>query len=258
MDTEKTRQTLRRRADIPNSDIEDIIGRAEVLQNEAETSASSHASLAEVEAVAEELDINPAYVEQAIEQLRGEREAQSQQLEQARRTRSRWLRRSGLTLAAFGALSLLGGGGLAFTGASQLNQQAQTVQQHQMALETAFNRQATLAPQLAALAGADPTPVLQAAQALRDAQGPAARRAASADLGAQMSVAIGQVPGSADGSANQRLLNLQYEIVGASNRIEAEAGRYDAAAAEWLRLADSLGGRVALTVGLSEAPVGLP
>ena len=257
MDTEKTRQTLRRRADIPNEDIDDIIERAEMLQNAENEHSSSHATLEEVEAVAEELDIAPNYVEDAIQAMRAERDTQSQG--EARRTtlRRRWLKRTGLVAAVFSALSMIGGVGVGMTGASALSNQAQVVAQHEMALSAAYNRQATLAPQFTALAGADNAAVLLAAQALREASDPAAKRVASTNLGAEMSVAIGQIPRLEEGSTSQRLLNLQYEIVGSSNRIEAETGRYDAATAEWNRLAQSMSGRLALSLGLAETPIGL-
>ena len=65
-------ETLRRRKDIPDDEVEELVARAAKLQDEAQVSVSNRASSDDVEAVAAELDIAPEFVEQAIQGWRNE------------------------------------------------------------------------------------------------------------------------------------------------------------------------------------------
>jgi hypothetical protein len=65
-------ETLRRRKDIPDNEVEELVARAAKLQDEAHAGVSNRASSNDVEAVAAELDIAPEFVEQAIQGWRKE------------------------------------------------------------------------------------------------------------------------------------------------------------------------------------------
>lgn len=69
-----TKETLRRRKDIPDDQVEELVSRAARLQDQALASPEG-ASESEIAAVAEELDIDPQYVEAAIAQWRTEQES---------------------------------------------------------------------------------------------------------------------------------------------------------------------------------------
>ena len=62
-----TKETLLRRKDIPDHAVEELIARAAQLQDESQNNADT-ASAAQIVAVAEELDIEERYVQQAIEE----------------------------------------------------------------------------------------------------------------------------------------------------------------------------------------------
>ena len=72
-----TKETLRMRRDIPDDHVEELVARAAQLQEEAEK-PSETASEDEIEAVASELNIDPKYVEAAIEEWRQDDSARPQ------------------------------------------------------------------------------------------------------------------------------------------------------------------------------------
>ena len=67
-----TEETLRRRRDIPDEAIEELVAKAAKLQDDAVLAADRMASSQDIEAVASELNIAPEFVEQAIESWRSE------------------------------------------------------------------------------------------------------------------------------------------------------------------------------------------
>ena len=64
-----TKETLRRRKDIPDDQVEELVARAAQLQDESKRTPDT-ASPSEIMAVAGELDIDPKYVEAAIDEWR--------------------------------------------------------------------------------------------------------------------------------------------------------------------------------------------
>lgn len=254
MQTSETREALRRRPDVPDDEIDDVIGRAAALQDAARAHDRSHATAEEVAEVAAELDIAPEYVDQAIAALRQEKQAVVAATAERAATRSRNLRSVGLVLAALAALGGLGVGGGAAVGAARLNPVALEVEQTEARLDAALDRQVALAPQLTALAGADATAVKAAADAGSKAETVPGRLEAAATLNQAMAEAIGRIQADDDEQAQQRLLNLQYEVVGTWNRIETERGRYDEALTRWEHVAGGLTGRLALATGLVQPP----
>lgn len=122
-----TKEILLRRKDIPDECVEELVARASALQEQAQTATDGHASEAEVTRVAEELDIAPEYVNQAIEQWRGETAAAATDETQVRirsrgRTMMRWMLGGLVVTTAIGAaltfasVSIFGWKGLAGLG----------------------------------------------------------------------------------------------------------------------------------------------
>ena len=119
-----TKEILLRRKDIPDECVEDLVARASTLQDEAQSARAGHASEAEITRVAEELDIAPEYVNQAIEQWRSETATATKNETQVRirsrgRTMMRWML-GGLVVAiaigaalTFASVSIFGWKGLA-------------------------------------------------------------------------------------------------------------------------------------------------
>ena len=248
MSTTSTREALRRRPDVPNEDIDDIIARASELQDADRAHDADHATVAEVEAVAEELDIDASYVEKAINAIRADR------LEQASiaKNRTRWLSWIGMGLVALG---LVFGGGIgagAVVGSARLGPVAEQVDTTAAKLDQALDRQAALAPQLVALAGGEIEAVSVAAETAKSAEDLPARLEAAEGLNLAMAEAIGKIEAQGNDQAQQRLLNLQYEVVGTWNRIDTERGRHDEAVAAWTRVAESMTGRMALATGMAQ------
>ena len=67
-----TTEILRRRRDIPDTEVEALVERAAQLQEQEQATQENHATAAEIADVAAELDIDPRYVEQAIQSWRAE------------------------------------------------------------------------------------------------------------------------------------------------------------------------------------------
>ncbi len=98
-------ETLRRRSDIPDEHVEELISRASRLQDDARKTEEG-ASESEIVAVAQELDIDPQYVEAAIAQWRNEQEDTSVVASRARvKQRGKTLMKGALIL---GGLVLVG------------------------------------------------------------------------------------------------------------------------------------------------------
>ncbi len=70
-----TTEMLRRRRDIPDTEVEALVERAAQLQEREQAAQDNHATAAEIAEVAAELDIDPRYVEQAIQSWRAETSA---------------------------------------------------------------------------------------------------------------------------------------------------------------------------------------
>jgi len=122
-----TKEILLRRKDIPDECVEELVARASALQEEAQAATTGHASEAEITRVAEELDIAPEYVNQAIEQWRGETETGTMDETQVRirsrgQTMMRWMLGGLLVTTVIGAaltfasVSIFGWKGLAGVG----------------------------------------------------------------------------------------------------------------------------------------------
>lgn len=230
---------LQQRSDVPNRDIDDIIGIASELQEEARRSRG--ASVSDVEAVAEELDIDPAYVEEAIGVLQDRRRAEEEARALQGMQRRKLVRVAGIV--AGGVLLLLVG--LTLTGAARLSSAHADVQSAQVQLDTVLQRQASLAPQLVALAGGNASGLLTMASAV--GEGPMTSRIQASDrLSAELARRLGALPAAVGES--QRA-NLQHELTGAANRITVERRRLAEAQVAYDRVASGMSASLARGLG---------
>lgn len=247
------RDTLRDRADVPDADIDDIIEIAARRQEEARAPDRT-ASRAEVEAVARELDIAPEHVEAAITELREQRAAEAE----TRRAAEAWSTRRRRQVLIGGALAVLipvvGGLGAASLGAGEVHAAAAETHAAEARLDAVFERQAALAPQIVAAAGAGGAEVVAAAEALRQAPTMEARLDASAHLGMVMAASLGGLPPATDAATSTLRLQVQDDLTGTQNRITVELRRYREARSAWETAAGSGLGAWSVAVGFAEAP----
>ena len=122
-------ETLLRRQDIPDDEVQEIIARAAKLQDNDAASRKNLASDADVAAVAKELDIEAHHVEAAIAQWREEKEIKPAleahtRIKNRGQTMMRWAIASFIilgilgTAAAVGSVAAFGWVGLAGIGAA--------------------------------------------------------------------------------------------------------------------------------------------
>jgi hypothetical protein len=253
---EATRQRLLERADIDNDDIDDIIEIAAQL-HQAELDAAEGASIEEVQAVAEELDIPAAYVEQAIAVLHTQRE-EHQDRERKATLRATERRRviiiaglSGLGVAA--ALAVAAGTAVA-DAADSLAVAASNVEQHAAYVELVLDRQAGLVPQLLALSGGEPGELMPLATALSAAGPLEARLEASKALDLALGASLAALPAPQDDTEAIQRLGLTHELTGVQNRRATELRRLEDAQAEWTRASRLWGAGVALALGMAAEP----
>lgn len=251
-----TREEIRTRQDVDEDDVDDVVGLAAQLQAAARAEQDDRASVDEVKDVAAELDIAPQFVEQAITKLKGDREAalraraeaEKRAASEAALARSRRSAAAAIagTLLLVAALAV---GGLGMAGRSAVVEAQHVAEQHEADLIGVLDRQRSLVPQIAALSGAQlDVPALPADATVEQ------RLAAADALGAELTRAFAALPPSADEAANQQRLNLSYEIAGAQNRIDFARKGWDDANRAWAAAADSPSGRVAVVLGMADAP----
>lgn len=236
----EARELLRRRGDVSERDIDDIIGIAAELQ-QAERDRASAPTVEDVQRVASELDIEPGYVQQAIEVLARRRASEAERKRQEEAARAQILARARNVLLG-GALTLLlallVAAGLGGVGVSPvLGAQAQ-LQSSERALVAVLDRQEQLVPSLVALAGGE----LRLPEVADDAS-IEERLAASEALARALAEALAALP--ADTATEQTRLNLQHEISGSANRIAVERRRWEQARAERQAASRTLTGRLA-------------
>ena len=253
---ESLRSSLRARPDIPDEDIDDVIGIAAELQAH-DRAESEGASLAEVEAVARELDIEPHYIDDALEELNRRRAAaaatnQKAALQAQERKRTAGI---GVATAVVVGLLMLGGLGVAVQAASQdLAAAATNVEHARSYLDGVLDRQAALVPQLVALSGGDPEPLRAAADQLREADSLDARLDASRALDAELARTLARLPPPANETEGVQRLGVQHELTGVQNRLQVESRRYRDAELAWARANRGALAGMALQLGLVEAP----
>ncbi|MFH1469307.1 MAG: hypothetical protein ABIO70_33290 [Pseudomonadota bacterium] len=251
-----TRQRLIDRDDIDNGDIDDIIGIAAEL-HQAEQEAGDGATAAEVEAVAEELDIPARFVEQAIQILeqRREQEADRARKDELQRAERRRIRRVVVASAlGFIAALVVAGATVVLDTADDLKVAATNLEQHARYVEVVLDRQAGLVPQLVALSGGEPGELVPLAATLNE-RGPLEERLQASRA---LDLACGSVlaelePPRDDNDAIQRL-GLGHELTGVQNRRSTEMMRLEEARGAWARARTQWGAGPALLLGLAREP----
>ncbi len=244
------REKLRGRSDVPDDQVDDVIELAAQLQEEARQPAERGASVAEVQAVAAELDIAPEFVEQAI----ARRADQARLDEIAARARQQRIRKIVLIcvivdFVVFGALGLA-----SWRGAVGLRDERAVVLEARAALETALDRQADLGTQLVALGGADAAGLDPLREQVEEADTLDEKRAAADQLATEVATRLGALPPAERDAAARMRLNLQYEVTGSQNRVATEERRLQAAVAGYDQAASAPTASLALALGLAEDP----
>jgi hypothetical protein len=254
------RETLRQRPDIPDDEVDDIVALASRLKDEDPASAQG-ATEEEVAQVAAELDIEPEYVEAALNQWRADKEAAQAEAKAAKEARAEAKLASAkrtkaiiLTTVASAIILAMLSGGLATLGAARVNAALHKVVTTQSQLSVVLDRQATIAPQLVALGGGNPDAIATLATEVGSAKDMELRLEKSKALGIEMAKALAAPPGSMSDADAQIRLNLQHEITGTQNRVTTEARRYREAQAIHREAASGLTGRLATGYGLAKPP----
>lgn len=240
-----SRTEIQRRARLTDAEMDRVIERASQLQ-EQELGVDAGRSVEEIKEVGKELDIDPRFVDRAVEDLQRERD-------EAARARAGKKKLVAIALAA-----LLGIGALAgvtgFAASGSVRKAEETTQLAEVNLDTVVKRQAALIPALVALVGGQ-VDDLKALQDRVDAAPDAPSRLAAAQaLSMAMASKLGQLPPSPDPASAQQRLSLHHELVGAQNRITVEQRRYESARAAWRAAAESPSGRIAVALGFARGP----
>ncbi len=248
----RTRDALVQRADVPDTDIDEIIEIAARLQDE-EAAAKPMASVQDVEAVAAELDIDPSYVDAAINTLAERRAAEAAAAEEAAENVAAVTATAGalgLGVVAMGVggvfLILVVLGGLTLSADSRMDTALAEQQRAEVNLDTVLDRQAALAPQLMALAGGDAKALTDKAETLRNAPDIESKLAASDALGVALANALGGLPPT----QSQARDDLRHEIAGTANRINVERRRYEDAKLTYETASTGIGAGMARGLGL--------
>gem|GEM_PF-2284975 len=253
-----TRETLRSRPDIPDDEVDDIVELAARLKDEDPAQARG-ATPQEVEQVAQELDIEPEYVQAALEQWKSDKaeaKARAAAMEAAavdereasskRRKFTFWMALATIVILAMTTAAM------ATLGAARVNSAHYDVVTAHSQLSVVLDRQAAMAPQLVALGGGDPGTLSTLASEVSSAEDMEVRLQKSKELGLEMAKGLAAKPGSLSEADAQLRLNLQHEVTGTQNRITTEARRYRAAQDAHQRASSSLTGKLATGYGLAQ------
>lgn len=246
---ERTRELVRRRPDVKADDVDEIVALAAELQD-ADREAAEAPTVAQVEAVASELDVDPAYVQPAIDALRhrrAEAEAARKAEEAERAARAVRIAGIGRIAGAVGLGVVLVGSGVtlvaAWSAGSAIRAADAEVARTESALVAVLDRQQQLVPPLVALAGG----AVEVPRLVTNA--PIEERLREADaLSAELTQALSTLPPTDPQTAQQRL-NLQYELTGTQNRISVERRRWQDALVVRDAADDRFGAGVAHTLG---------
>lgn len=233
---------------VPRRDVDDVIAAAAELHQAAEA-RREEATVAEIEAVAAELDIDPSLVVDAIAKVKADRAAEVLAEQRARSTRRAWLTRAGLALGAFALVTGLFAG----VGSSRVSSANTRLRLTEVALHEVVERQAALAPQLVALAGGDAARLRERVAAVHDAEGAAAELRASEALHTAMAEVLGELPPPTSSFQEQQRLDLQNEVIGTWSRLEIASRQHTEAASDRAALDDAFTVTVARGLGWVDA-----
>lgn len=222
------------REGLAESDADAVIRRALELQQRAHGGGQPLDSTS-LEAGAEAVGVPREFIQQAIEELKAERQRE----EVARAARKRTLRIAGIAVAVFLAVTLL-------YGQRTLNSQMTVVHAKQAQLENVLQRRHDLIPNLIAITKASAAHEEKLASSLgslaqRAGNAPtfAERQAAEQQLDAAVDQTLAALRSDPNTASSTMFIRLSDEMAGAENRIAVERKRYDEAAADYNRTAGS-------------------
>lgn len=214
-------QALKNERNLSDDELKRVIDRAARLQRQAE---HDRANAIDVVAVAGEVDVDAKYVEAAMTEMEAERSAAREREMDARR-RTKTLKRIAIGGAVVLALVAVAG---AQSASRRMGLAHDELQAAEARLQGALARQANLIPQLVAMSGGDPKPLLVQARKVIQADSATLRLQAADDFAAAISAALAALPKQDDA----RALNMHHEVAGAQNRITTERARYEVAMAK--------------------------
>lgn len=249
---ESTRDALRSRSDVDRDDIDDIVALAAELQD---AERPRGASLEEVQAVAQELDIDPVYVERAVQELAARRARQADEARVRDLRRAERMRVLALVAAAGGVVLFLLAMApvvLALVAASDLDAARANLAQREAYVEVVLERQAALVPQLVALSGGDTTALEPVLQRLSEAPDLAARLEAARELDRALAAVLARLPAPRDDAQAMQRLGLQHELTGVQNRLTTEMRRLEEARRALDAARNQPGAGLAATLGLTD------
>jgi hypothetical protein len=241
--------SLRSREDVEDAEIGAIVELAAQLQEQARRQLSP----SDVADIAEQLDIDAEFVEQAIAMRRAAAEREAVQAAERARARQQRLRMAGIAGAAVGAMLLLVGTLMVRSGASKLEIAAVELADQRGKLEQVIDRSFAAAPQQLALVGGDAQLLEPARAAHADARTIEDKLAAARQLDDALADALARLPATQDESETQLRLNLHYELIGFDNRLATELERYETARSRQAAVEARLGARLARWLGIAPA-----
>jgi len=235
--SESTRQHLISREDIANEDIDDIIGLASEL-HELQRRADSGPSIEEIKAVAGELDIDPAFIEQAIvrlQELRHEEDLQNVAFDLRKKERTKLGAIVVTTLLGIASIALGTQVYLAKHAAVNMQTSIKNVENAAGYVELVLDRQVALVPQLIAVSGGDPTPLEARISEMQAAESLPARLEVSQSLNVELSRLLSELPPVENDTEAIQRLGLTHELTGIQNRLATERDKLLRACGHWER-----------------------
>jgi hypothetical protein len=237
---------LRSREDVEDAEIGAIVELAAQLQEQARRQLSP----SDVADIAEQLDIDAEFVEQAIALRRAAVEREALQAAERARARQQRIRVAGIAGAGVVAMLSLVGTIMVRSGANKLETATAAVAEQRGKLEQVIDRSFAAAPQQLALVGGDAKLLEPARAAYREAHDIEAELAAARQLDDALTDALTRLPATQDENETQMRLNLHYELTGFDNRLATELEHYEAARARQAAVEARLGARVARWLGV--------
>jgi LemA protein len=218
-----------------SKEVDDILQRAAELQHQAEQREEGLSQEA-LEAGAEAAGIPGQFIEEAIRQLKAEREQEAAR----RAARQRTLKKLGVTVGILLAL-------IALISYGALNRRMAEVEEKRAQLENVLQRRHDLIPSLLAIAKTSAThekelvtSLSQVYQALNQVREFEERQALEQELGTGIRKLLRAMRADPQSFSVTLFVRLSDEIAGAENRISVERKRYNEAVAAYNRTARSL------------------
>lgn len=233
--SEATRRQLRARTDIDDEDIDDIIGLAAELQ-EAQRRADAGPSMAEIQAVAGELDIEAVYIEQAVARLVAQREDEAAEVVAValrKKERAKLVALAVVTLLGMAAVGLGAQVYLANNAVSRMHDSVKNVENAAAYVSLVLDRQVALVPQLIAVSGGDPTPLEERVAQMQAADMLSERLEISQTLNTELTRVLAALPPAENDTEAIQRLGLTHELTGIQNRLNNERTKLLRACSQW-------------------------